>query len=372
MFICKFILRTLCDALFIYRTGRVLIVQKEHIRMFANSLDDGLLPHAAQRLLDLIHLSPTWQETHIENCKTPLYVSSIDSSNVRSLVQDSGMHALFEEVISSARVISPDITPHSIVNQQSIVDSLQKEIDSHEVSQNNDTQAVLHALDYLKTLKDPTKFLFDPTHNSNSITELYAWKMFLSVVKVLEHYEALNNGSATPLGHMVSSFSSDNELWLALVLSQSHLHNLTYSEFGALIAALNVESYRVENAYFKTSTSKPIQLAIEELKPVYAELSGLQDRHGLDFPIYLSPEICGIAEMWAKGATWRDLCASTSLDQGDLCRILKRTVEILKQIPNAFFVSSDLVQKAEMALRVMDRFPIAEQVAAVEAGVGMG
>jgi superfamily II RNA helicase len=37
-------------------------------------------------------------------------------------------------------------------------------------------------------------------------------------------------------------------------------------------------------------------------------------------------------ESWVNGASWRELCRDTSLDQGDVCRMLRRTVEVLRQV----------------------------------------
>jgi DSHCT (NUC185) domain len=33
-----------------------------------------------------------------------------------------------------------------------------------------------------------------------------------------------------------------------------------------------------------------------------------------------------------NGVSWRELCRDTSLDQGDVCRMLRRTVEVLRQV----------------------------------------
>lgn len=44
--------------------------------------------------------------------------------------------------------------------------------------------------------------------------------------------------------------------------------------------------------------------------------------------------LCGLVEGWASGCDWSELVASTSLDQGDLCRIIRRSMEMLRQIPS--------------------------------------
>jgi hypothetical protein len=58
-------------------------------------------------------------------------------------------------------------------------------------------------------------------------TEVYAWRMFQNVFKILQQFGALNGTQATELGRMVGSLSGDNELWLAMVLRSDFLRNLT-------------------------------------------------------------------------------------------------------------------------------------------------
>lgn len=74
----------------------------------------------------------------------------------------------------------------------------------------------------------------------------------------------------------------------------------------------------------------------------------------------LCREVGGLAESWVNGISWRELCRDTSLDQGDICRTLRRTVEILRQIPMASGIDPLLAQAAMRAAHRMDRFPVAE------------
>ena len=67
-----------------------------------------------------------------------------------------------------------------------------------------------------------------------------------------------------------------------------------------------------------------------------------------------------MVESWINGVTWRELCRDTSLDQGDLCRMLRRTVEVLRQIPQAYGVPGNIAQVAYEAADKMDRFPVAD------------
>ena len=58
----------------------------------------------------------------------------------------------------------------------------------------------------------------------------------------------------------------------------------------------------------------------------------------------MTTEVGGMVECWAGGVSWRELCRDTSLDQGDLCRMLRRTVEVLRQIPSAYGVTNKMAQ----------------------------
>jgi hypothetical protein len=40
----------------------------------------------------------------------------------------------------------------------------------------------------------------------------------------------------------------------------------------------------------------------------------------------------GLVESWAAGASWQEVMADTSLDDGDMARLLARTADMLKQV----------------------------------------
>ena len=54
------------------------------------------------------------------------------------------------------------------------------------------------------------------------------------------------------------------------------------------------------------------------------------------------------------------MIASTSLDEGDVVRVLRRTVDLLAQIPYAEAISDQLRRNARRALRAINRFPVCE------------
>jgi superfamily II RNA helicase len=77
-------------------------------------------------------------------------------------------------------------------------------------------------------------------------------------------------------------------------------------------------------------------------------------------PVWLETELVGLIEQWALGTGWTDLCANTSLDEGDIVRLLRRTVDVLSQIPNVSYLGTELRNNARRASQLIDRFPINE------------
>ena len=67
-----------------------------------------------------------------------------------------------------------------------------------------------------------------------------------------------------------------------------------------------------------------------------------------------------LVEQWALGVEWPELCANTSLDEGDVVRILRRTLDFLSQIPHVPYLPEPLKRNAHRAIQLLDRFPVNE------------
>jgi superfamily II RNA helicase len=77
-------------------------------------------------------------------------------------------------------------------------------------------------------------------------------------------------------------------------------------------------------------------------------------------PAWWEPELMGLVHAWASGTSWVDVIANTSLDEGDVVRILRRTVDLLAQVPYAEALSEQLRTTARKALKAINRFPVCE------------
>ncbi len=185
------------------------------------------------------------------------------------------------------------------------------------------------------------------------------WETFLSLIQVLNHFGCLDDLNPTEIGRGIGSLRGDNELWIGLVLMSGHLDELTPSELAGVIQSIVTEVNRPD-LWSRFIPSVVADETFNNLSNIRRELFIVQERLGIEVPILWSSELMGLVEAWAKGSSWTDLISNTSLDEGDVVRILRRTNDLLSQIPYCEAVSRQLRNNAKAAMKLMDRFPVCE------------
>lgn len=95
-----------------------------------------------------------------------------------------------------------------------------------------------------------------------------------------------------------------------------------------------------------------------ELWEIRRKLYQAQTRRDISMPVWLERDLIGLAEAWCLGASWEEICNNTTLDEGDIVRVLRRTVDVLVQIPQVPSLDFSLIQTAKEAAKSMKRFPI--------------
>ena len=171
---------------------------------------------------------------------------------------------------------------------------------------------------------------------------------------MLRAYGALDGWAATELGDLVAELAGDNELWLAVVMLElgSRADPLEPPQLAAVLGALLDERVR-PNAYVGYMTSEAVLEALDGLEARADALYDAQAAAGVDFPISVEGSACALVEAWLRGGAPRD----TSLDAGDIFRILRRTTELALHLRRAY-VSPAVKRSAAAALRTMNRYPL--------------
>ena len=189
--------------------------------------------------------------------------------------------------------------------------------------------------------------------------ENYNWKKFTDLIEILNYFGCLENLDLTNLGKSISTLRTENELWVGMVLVSGYLDDLDPPELASVIQAISVEVRRPDNwCNFKSSIK--VNEVLNELEGIKKLIINQQSKYMIDFPIHFEKELTGIISEWAKGKKWRDIVFNTSLDEGDIVRIMRRTIDILSQIKYCLGASNKLKRNANLTLKAINRFPVSE------------
>ncbi|MEG3866747.1 DEAD/DEAH box helicase [Microcoleus sp. Z1_B2] len=200
------------------------------------------------------------------------------------------------------------------------------------------------------------------------------WEEFLNLIDILLNFGCLervvsanvnrddSSGRLVPtiLGQACAAIRGDNELWLGLSLMSAEFDELDPHHLAAACAALVTEVSRPDS-WTHYSLSPEVLAPLDNLqKGLRRRLFQVQRKHDSAIPIWLERDLVTLVEQWALGVEWLELISHTSLDEGDVVRILRRTLDFLSQIPHVPHVSDSLRRNACRAMQLIDRFPVNE------------
>ena len=198
------------------------------------------------------------------------------------------------------------------------------------------------------------------------------WETFLALIEILRFFGCLAGEEGlepTEIGRTVAALRGDNELWLGLALMSGHLDELEPADLAAVFEAISTEVNRPD-LWSGFPPSPASEEALHDLRGIRRELQRQQERASVVMPLWFEPELMGLVHAWAKGVSWNDLIANTSLDEGDVVRIMRRTVDLLAQVPYCEAISQRLRDNARTALKAINRFPVCEPIDLLAGGAG--
>ena len=166
------------------------------------------------------------------------------------------------------------------------------------------------------------------------------------------------------MGQATATLRGENELWLGIIFMSGILDNLCSHHLAALVSATITETLRPDTWTNYLPSSEVLDMVNNSsdnkinITQIYHLLNEVQKQYQITIPVYLELKLIGLVEKWALGEDWQNLCKNTSLDEGDLVRLLRRTIDLLSQIPHTPGLSSSLIKNAEKAVIQLKRFPV--------------
>jgi superfamily II RNA helicase len=244
-----------------------------------------------------------------------------------------------------------------VLAQQQVVDAVKAQLDTHPIRQWGNPSNLLKRHRRRLALQEE----INARQAEFREHQAHHWQEFLNLVEILRAFGCLEDVKPTRLGQAAAAIRADNELWLGLALMSGEFDDLAPHHLAAAMCALVTETPRPDS-WTNYSPAEQVIEALTGLRGMRRQLFQLQRRYQVALPVWLEYELTGIIEQWALGVEWTQLCANTSLDEGDIVRLLRRTVDILSQIPHVPPVSEALKLNAIRAIQLLDRFPVNELV----------
>ena len=266
---------------------------------------------------------------------------------------------LADKIINLSRVHDLK-TPHynlanEVVNQNKLILELENLLKNNPVDQVGDHKKLKK---YRKRIISIETEIFE-RNKLMQAKENHNWDKFTNLIQVLNHFGCLDNLELTEIGKTLSSLRTENELWVGLVLLSGYLDDLEPYDLAAIIQSICVDIRRPD-LWCSNKPSKKVIEVFNELECLKKLINVQQKKYSIDCPLNLETELTGIISEWAKGKKWKEVVYSTSLDEGDVVRIIRRTIDLLSQIKYCNSVSSKLKKNAGLSIRAINRYPVTE------------
>ncbi|MEB3181552.1 MAG: RNA helicase [Nostocaceae cyanobacterium] len=268
-----------------------------------------------------------------------------------------------EAAAIAAQIPDPEpsfyLTPE-VAQQNSRVTAIQEQLEAHPLHNTGNPVTILKRKTRCAELAAEIAELQADMQQQSQ----HYWEEFLSLITILQYFDCLDNLVPTELGQIAAAIRGENELWLGLVLASSELNNLDPQHLAATITALVTESPRPDSMV-RYELSPEVSEAWSRLQKIRRSVMKVQYRHGVALPVGLENRyinLISLVEQWGLGVEWTQLCENTTLDEGDVVRILRRTLDLLSQIPHVPHLPEVLQRNAYRAIQLIDRFPVNEVV----------
>jgi superfamily II RNA helicase len=268
-----------------------------------------------------------------------------------------GSEKTLEFVKQIPQIYTVENTPPEVTAQMERLETVKTALENHIILQWGEPQKLLHYQQQREICQEEIRDL------EEKIAYIRAkhWQEFLDLISILQHTGALESLQPTALGEAAAAIRGENELWLGMALMSGELDHLDPHHLAATCCALVSETPRPES-WTNYPLSPEVDAVISSLRSVKKGLIQVQYRYHVNLPLWLESELVGLVEKWALGEKWLELCQNTSLDEGDLVRMIRRTLDLLSQISRVPNLADSLKKNAIRAIQLIDKFPVNELI----------
>src|SRR5574344_97701 len=183
------------------------------------------------------------------------------------------------------------------------------------------------------------------------------WNNFLAHRSVLKELGYIKDDYPTEKGKMTAQIRAENEIFVAEIIISQVLDNLSAGELSAVICAITTEDLRAE-MFCHTPISEGVRKTLNLIKNIKRRIEKIQNDYEVTSPMYINSYYSSMIEMWVNGAEWETILSEVEMGEGDVVRVFKRTVDVLRQLCVIENIPANLVSTAREAIDGILREPI--------------
>ena len=183
------------------------------------------------------------------------------------------------------------------------------------------------------------------------------WNKFLAHKDILEKIGYIENGSPTDKGILCSMIRAENELFLSEIILKGILDDLEPYELASVICAIVTEDLR-SDVYPNQPISKNTRKALNKIKEIRKKIAILQRDYDINTEMYINSYYSPLMEQWVMGTPWEDVAKQVDSSEGDIVRIFKRTVDVLRQLTILPNINEKIKQNAKTAITAILKEPV--------------
>ena len=184
------------------------------------------------------------------------------------------------------------------------------------------------------------------------------WNTFLKHKAVLEKTGYMQDDYPTEKGKTTAGIRAENELFLSEIFLSGLLDDLTEAQLASVICAITTEDLRAD-LFSQVPVSKEVRKVLNQIKDIRRKLAYIEKEEGIyKDNMYINSFYSPLIEYWINGGEWEALIDQIEAGEGDVVRMFKRTIDVLRQLTVIPNINPKLQETAKLAIKAILRPPI--------------
>jgi superfamily II RNA helicase len=187
----------------------------------------------------------------------------------------------------------------------------------------------------------------------------WSWENFEKVMDLLIEERFIENDKPTKKGEICASLRTENSFFITELLSSGVFDGTSPEDFAALLSTFVVGEARNRDKNFSDQAEITFKKE-KSYKNIARRTVQKQRNFGIERHVAINPNLSNMVRLWTQNKSWEELMEKSILDDGDVLRALRRTLDLSKQIAHAPHLDKALQATASEAARLIERDIVVE------------